>query len=181
MRVARNRHRFRRRIELCAKLIKYCLEPVHRIKIKLCFSEVESRTQGSRPRPRTQKDFEAKAKTDPLEAKAKNTDASVLLKKKRSSKIFFRRFKKKVFKIFFQVKNVSKNFFQAICILGETKKRSLQIFRKVSGVFQRNFNGSKIVLSLSEDRAIFEDLRLRGQSQELQNVSLRTPPLVFSL
>ena len=38
MRVARNRHRFCRRIELCAKLIEYCLEPVHRIKIKRLFS-----------------------------------------------------------------------------------------------------------------------------------------------
>ena len=30
MRVALNRHRFRRRIELCAKLIEYCLEPVYK-------------------------------------------------------------------------------------------------------------------------------------------------------
>ena len=38
------------------------------------------------------------------------------------------------------------------------KKRSSQIFRKVSGVFERNFMIQKIVLSLAEDRAIFEDL-----------------------
>ena len=36
--VARNRPRFRRRIALCAKLIEYCFDPVHRIKIKRLFS-----------------------------------------------------------------------------------------------------------------------------------------------
>ena len=35
-------------------------------------SKVESRTQGSRPRPRTQNNFKAKPRTDPLEAKAKD-------------------------------------------------------------------------------------------------------------
>ena len=74
----------------------------------------------------------------------------------------------------------------------------MQIFREVFGVFQQNFNNSKIVLSSAEDRAIFEDLKLRGQNQGLdlrgqgcprglQNVSskprtsLRTPPLVVIL
>ena len=59
--------------------------------------EVESRTQGSRPR--TQKNFEAK-----------------------------------------------------------DRPRSLQIFRKVSGVFQQNFNGSKIVLSSSRGQGNFRGL-----------------------
>ena len=36
--VARNRQSFCRRIALCAKLIGYCLDPVHRIKIKRLFS-----------------------------------------------------------------------------------------------------------------------------------------------
>ena len=36
--VAQNRQRFRRRIALCAKLIEYCLDPLHRIKIKRLFS-----------------------------------------------------------------------------------------------------------------------------------------------
>ena len=64
-------------------------------------TEVESRTQGSRPR--TQKKSEAKAKDSlsedkPLKAKDRNaraqgprTQAQVFSKKKRSSKIFFRR------------------------------------------------------------------------------------------
>ena len=83
---------------------------------------MESRTQCSKPRPRTQKKSEAKAKvalprTDPFEAK--DTGASVL-RKKRSSKIFFRRSPTE-----------------------ENKKRSSQIFREVFGVFQQNFYGSK--------------------------------------
>ena len=36
--VAQNRQSFCRRIALCAKLIEYCLDPVHRIKIKRLFS-----------------------------------------------------------------------------------------------------------------------------------------------
>ena len=37
IRAARNRQRFRRRIEACAKVIEFCLEPVHRMKIRrLC-------------------------------------------------------------------------------------------------------------------------------------------------
>ena len=42
-------------------------------------------------------------------------------------------------------------------------KRCSQNFREASGVFQRNFNCSKS----AEDRAIFEDMRLRGQGQGL--------------
>ena len=78
-------------------------------------------TKTSRPRPRT----------DPLEAKTKDQGP----KKKRSSKIYFRR------------KRSSKIFFQAIFTKRKPKKRSLPFFCEVSGVFQRNFNGSKIVLS----------------------------------
>ena len=37
-RAARNREHFRQRIEACAKLIEFCLEPVHRIKIRRLFS-----------------------------------------------------------------------------------------------------------------------------------------------
>ena len=71
--------------------------------LKLQVAEVESRTQGSRPRPRTQKNSEAKAKDSLFEdrtsrgqgqerskprPRTKDTGASVL--------------RKKVFKIFFQ-------------------------------------------------------------------------------
>ena len=38
MRAARNRQRFRRRIAACAKVIEFCLEPVHRMKIRRLFS-----------------------------------------------------------------------------------------------------------------------------------------------
>ena len=96
-----------------------------------------------RPRPRT-----------------KDTDASVLQNKtKKCSKIFFSGdLKKKVFKTFFQAKKVFKIFFFWRSLLEETKKRSLQIFRKVSGIFQRNFNGSKIVLSSSRGQGNFRGL-----------------------
>ena len=73
----------------------------------------------------------------------------------------------------------------------------MQIFREVFGVFQQNFDGLKNwCCPRAEDRVIFEDLRLRGQGQELdlwgqgqeldlwgqglQNVSSRTPPLMLS-
>ena len=93
---------------------------------------------------------------------------------------------------FFSGEKGLQNFFFRRSLLEETKTRSLQIFRKVSGVFQRNFSGSKIVLSSSRGWAIFEDLRLRRQG--LENLSsrtssrtssrprssLRTPPLPIS-
>ena len=116
---------------------------------------MESRRQGSRPRPRTQNNF--KAKDRPFRAKAKDTDASVL-QKKRSSKFFSGDLKKKVFKNFFQAKKVFKIFFSSDLYFRKLKKRSLQIFRKVSGVFQRNFNGLKIVLSSSRGQGNFRGL-----------------------
>ena len=69
-------------------------------------SEVESRTQGSRPRPRTQKNFEAKAKDWPSQGRGQGPKTQML---KCSQK-------KNVFKKIFQAiskKNVLKNFFQA--------------------------------------------------------------------
>ena len=108
-------------------------------------AEVESRTQDSRPkpRPRTQK----------------RTQTQVFSKTKRSSKIFFRRSqKKRSSKIFFRRKRSSKNLFLGDLYLRKPKKRSLQISRKVSGVFQRNFNGSKIVLYSSRGQANFRGL-----------------------
>ena len=38
VRAARNCQRFCRQIEACAKVIEFCLEPVHRIKIRRLFS-----------------------------------------------------------------------------------------------------------------------------------------------
>ena len=54
--------------------------------------------------------------------RTKDTDESVLQKKKKSSKIFFRRSQKKVFKNFFRQKSSSKNFFQVISTWGNQKK-----------------------------------------------------------
>ena len=87
-----------------------------------------------------------RARADPLEAKA--TDASVLKKEKGLQKFFSGDLKKKVFK----------NFFSGDLYLRKPKKRSLQIFHKVSGVFQRNFNGSKIALSSSRGQGNFRGL-----------------------
>ena len=82
----------------------------------------------SRPRPRT----------DPLEAKAKGQGH----RRKCSPK----------------KKGLQKNFFSGDLYLRKPKKKSLQIFRKVSGVFQRNFNGSKIVLFSSRGQGNFRGL-----------------------
>ena len=38
MHAAQNRQRFRRRIKACAKVIEFCLEPIHRMKIRRLFS-----------------------------------------------------------------------------------------------------------------------------------------------
>ena len=136
---------------------------------------MESRTQGSRPRPRTQKKPEAMAKDKASEdrpsrgqvqecsrPRTKDTGASVL-QKKRSSKFFFRRFQKKGLQKFFQA------------------------FYKLSTI-------QNIVLSSSRGQGKFQgqgqELDLGGQGQGLQNVfsktfsrprtSLRTPRLFIS-
>ena len=75
-----------------------------------CTAEVESRTQGSRPRPRTQKKSEAKAKdslSKDRHSRGQGHKAQVLSnkKKKRSSQKFFRRSPKKKKK-----KGLHKNF-----------------------------------------------------------------------
>ena len=113
----------------------------------LCFSEVESRTQGSRPRPRTQKNFEAKAKDRPSRGQDQGprTQTQVFSKKKGLQK-------------FFSGEKGLQNFFSSDLYLRKPKKKSLQIFRKVSGVFQQNFNGSKMVLSSSRGQGNFRGL-----------------------
>ena len=66
--------------------------------------------------------------------------------------------KKKGFQKFFSgEKGLEKKKFRR-SLLDETKKRSLQIFHKVSGIFRRNFNGSKTVLSLSRGQGNFREL-----------------------
>ena len=87
-------------------------------------AEAKVTKKNPRPRPRT-----TLSRTEPLEAKDRNaqgqgptTQAQVLSKK--------------------QIKKVFKEFFQAISKRGK-QKRSSQIFREVSGVFQQNFSNSK--------------------------------------
>ena len=144
---------------------------------------MESRAQGSRPR--TQKKpwpSTALPRTDPLEAKAGMLEAKAKdqgHKRKRSPK-------NKVVKKFFQaiLKKSLQKYFQAF----SSKKRILKVFflaiYKISTI-------QKKCCYRAEDRAIFENLRPRGQGQGLQNVSSRTssrprtssrtPPLTISL
>ena len=111
------------------------------------------------PRPRT-----ALLRTDTLEAKHRNargqdqkprTQKPSVLRKKRSSKKFFRQSPetKKFSKKFFRrspKKKVFKIFFQAISIKnGPEKKSSADL---------QNFNHSKIVLSLSRGQGSFRGL-----------------------
>ena len=114
----------------------------------------------------------SRPRTGRLEAKAKDQGHKCFPKKKRSSKFFSGNLKKRSSKIFFRrspVKNIFRNFFQAIAKFQQFKKKCCP---------------------RAEVRAIFEDLRfrgqgqgldLRGQGQGLQNESSRTPPLFVSL
>ena len=102
---------------------------------------MESRTQGWKPR--TLKNFEAKDRPSRGQDQGHRRKCSQ---------------KKKVFKKLFQAKTVFKNFFSGDLYLRKPKKRYLQIFCKVSGVFQQNFNSSKIALSSSRGQGNFRGL-----------------------
>ena len=84
--------------------------------------------------------------------RTKDTDASVL--KKRSSKFFFGQFQKKLI-------NLQQQFFGDLQ-LRRTKTPS-QIFREVSGIFNKISTVKKWCCPRAEDWAIFQDLRLLGQ------------------
>ena len=77
-----------------------------------------------------------------LRPRTKDTDPSVLQTKKVPQNFFFRRSQKKGLQNFFQAKKVFKNFFSGDFYLRKPKKVFAD-FRKVSGVFQQNFNGSR--------------------------------------
>ena len=147
-------------------------------------TEVKSKTQGSRPRQRTQKNFEAKAKDSDARGQGQGprTQTQVFPPKKKDLQNFFSGdLKKKVFKIFFKRKRSPKIYFQAISTWGNQKK----VFADFPQGFWRFL--TKFQQPRAEDRPIFEDLRLRGQGQGLQNVSSRprtssrTPPLVCTM
>ena len=115
---------------------------------RVLVAEVESGTQGSRPRPRTQKKSEAKAKNCLSEdrhsrgqgqecsrprPRTKDTSASALQKKKVFTKIFLAISKKK--------KKAFTNIFQAI----STKKR-----------FPKNFSSASQTFNNSKNTAVLE-------------------------
>ena len=108
------------------------------------------------------KKFEAKDKDKPSRGQSRGprTQTQVFSKiKKNFEKKFLGDLKKKVFK----------NFFSGDLYLRRPKKRSLQIFRNVSGVFQRNFCGSKIALFSSRGQGNFRGLeasRLRPRTSK---------------
>ena len=122
--------------------------------------EVESRTQGSRPRPRTQKKSEAKAKDSLSEdrtSRGQGQECSRPFQKKKGlHKNFSGDLKKK------KKKKVFTKIFQAI----STKK----LFPKNFSSAPQNFNNSKnsaVLEPRTGQFSIFEDLRPRGQGQEL--------------
>ena len=113
--------------------------------------EVESRTQGSRPRLRTQKKSEAK---DSLSedrhsrgqgqecSRTKDTSASALRKKKGSSQKFIRRSTKK--------KRPSQKFFR--------QSPQKNVFQKIFQILHKILTVQKIVLSSSRGQANFRGL-----------------------
>ena len=89
----------------------------------------------------------SRPRTDPLEAK--DTVASVLQKKRRFSKHFFKQSQKKVFKIFFQAKKVFKNFFSGDFHLRKTKKGLCKFSARFLALSNKISTIQKMVLSSS--------------------------------
>ena len=150
--------------------------------------EVESRTQGSRPRPRTQKNFEAKDKPSRGQGQGTRTQAQVFSKKKVFKKIF-QVISKLGLQKKFQAKMVFKIFFLGDFHVRKAKKglckfsaRFLALSKKISPV-------QKIVLSSSRSQGNFRGLEASRPRQGLENVSSRTsswprtssrtPPLIY--
>ena len=125
---------------------------------------VESRTQGSRPRPRTPK--ESEAKDSPSEDRPSRSQGQECSRPRTQEQVFS---KKKFFKNCFSGEKGLKILFQEISNCGKQKKVFANFprgFWRFPKKFQRF---KKQCCPRAEDRAIFEDLRLRGQGQELQN------------
>ena len=99
---------------------------------------MESKTQGSRPRPRTQKNFKATDRPSRGQGQGPRTQTQVFLKK-RSFKIFFRRSQKiRSSKIFFRRKRSLENFFRQ-SLLEETKKKVFANFPRGFWHFPKKF------------------------------------------
>ena len=99
---------------------------------------MESRTQGSRPRPRT-----------------KDTDASVLRKKKGLQKILTGDIKKKVLKSFFSGKKVLKFFFSGVLHVRKTTKDLRKFSARFLAFFNKILTVQDIVLSSSRGQGNF--------------------------
>ena len=110
-------------------------------------AEVESRKQGSRPRPKTQNNFEAK-----------DTGASVL-QKKGLEKIFLSDFKKRSSKIFFRQKRSSKFFFRRFS-LEENKKGLRKFSARFLALSNKILTVKKIVRSLCRGQGNFRELEV---------------------
>ena len=110
-------------------------------------SEVESRTQGSRPkpRPRTQKILRPRPKTDPLETK--DTGASIFQKKKGFLKNFQAISKKGLQK-----------FFSGDFHLKKTKKGLRKFTARFLALSNKILTVQKIVLSSSRGQGNFRGL-----------------------
>ena len=116
----------------------------------------------TRLKAKAQKKFQAKDRPSRSQGQGPKTQMQVFSKKKDLQN-------------FFSGEKGLQNFFSGDLYLRKPKKRSLLIFRKVSGVFQRNFDGSNIVLSSSNFRG---QGNFRGLEASRPKKSSRTPPLL---
>ena len=136
---------------------------------------MESRTQGTRPRPRNTKKSEAKAKDCISEdrhsrgqgqecsrPRTEDTSASAIQKKKRSSQNIFQAISK--------TKRSSQKFF----------KRSPQknVIQKLFQALHKILTIQKIVLSSSRGQANFRGLEASRPRPRTSKCVLRTPPLI---
>ena len=113
-------------------------------------SQGHKKIRGQGQGQRFQEQTLLRPRTGTLEAKAKDTGTRVFSKKRSSNKFLGD----------FKTKNFFKKFFQAIC-KRDKQKRCLQIFRKISSVFQQNFGSSKTSAVLEPRTEQF--LRFWGQ------------------
>ena len=106
------------------------------------------------------------------------TKANCSPKKKGLQKFFSGDFKKTGLKNFFSGEKGLQKTFLGDFHLRKAKKGLRKFSARFLAFSNKILTVQKIVLSSSRGQAIFKDLRLRGQG--LQNVSSRTPPLIFN-
>ena len=116
---------------------------------------MESRTRGSRPRTQ---EIRGQGQGQPFRGQTLSRPRTGTLEAKDQGQRGKCSPKKKSLQKFVSGEKGLKLFSFRRSPIEENKKRSSQIFRKVSGVFQQNFNGSKIVLSSSRGQGNFREL-----------------------